>query len=113
MPPAPKPANNSETQRTNVLLETLQKDVSVIAEGVVDVQGRVKRLEDDLGSLTPLCDEVKSMGDVLRGVAKELDVVRFSTTESHHELGRVKTELRLIRSDLKAFDKRLALVEAK
>jgi len=54
-----------------------------------------------------LLDEVKSMVDVLREIEKELTVIKFSMADRTH-VEAVKTELRLIRSDLAALDKKFS-----
>ena len=111
--PLKTPTASEEARGTNVLLEALGKEVTLVAEGVVDLQRRLTRVEEDTTSLPPLRDEVKSIGDIVRTLAKNLQGVTFSTAKSSQDIENVKTELRLIRSDLTTFDKRLTTVEEK
>ncbi len=122
-----KNANDRAANRTNVLLEALQKDIRLVAEAVSGLTGkveavsrRVATVEGTLGviepvvrSLAPVSDELKSLADVLRSLRKDMDVVKFATSRGSQEIEAVKIELRLIRSDLNTFTKRLEAVEAK
>jgi len=111
--PLKEPTSAAQARRTNALLEALGKEVTLVAEGVVDLQRRLKRVEEETATLPPLRDEVKSMGDILRTVARDLDGMRYSTAKTSQETEALKTELRLVRSDLSTFTKRLSEVEAK
>ena len=122
-----KSAKNSEARRTNVLLESIQKDIRLLAERVSGVRSELATVKDAVGeldaemrlvkpvvqALAPVPDELKSMADVLRTHGEDLKVLRYTTGKSSQELESVKTELRLIRSDLSTFTKRLSEVEAK
>ena len=111
--PALMPAAADEARRTNVLLESIQREMTLMAEGVVDVRARVRRMEDEVASLPPLRDEVKSIGDGLRSLVKDIEFFKYSAARTPQELEAVKTELRLIRSDLHAFEKRLTPLETR
>jgi len=54
-----------------------------------------------------LLDEVKSMADVVRSIKTELFWLKASVA-TRSELETVKTELRLVRSDLATLEKRLS-----
>ena len=56
-----------------------------------------------------LLDEIKSLADVVRSIKEELFWLKFGATRSDFEP--IKTELRLIRSDLAALEKRLTAAE--
>ena len=62
--------------------------------------------------LTVLLDEVKSVADVLRSIQTELFWLK-SSVASRSDLEVVKTELRLVRSDIGTFDKKLSGAKAK
>ena len=123
--PVKKPAD--EARRTNVLLESLTKDVNAVAEAVGGLPGRLDRVERTLSdvaldvdvmkpvvkSLASVPDELRSQADVLRKAARDLNELTYSSAKTNQELDTVKTELRLVRSDLTTFEKRLDTVEAK
>ncbi len=125
--PAPIPAAADEARRTNVLLEELRKEFRVFGEGLAAVRGELKSVKSavvelDAGlrevtpivrTLTPVPDELKSLADVVRTLGKNMELVQYSTNRHSHELEAVKTELRLIRSDLNASAKRLTEVETR
>ena len=120
-------ANGDTVQRTNVLLEALKKDLSVVAEAVSGlterserIERRTARLEAGLDLITPIIkplapvpDELKSLADVVRKVSSDLETLTFVSAKTTREIEAVKTELKLVRSDLNAFGKRLEVVEAK
>ena len=111
--PPPQSTGADETRRTNMLLESLRKEITLVAEGVVDVRRRLKKVEGETALLPTLRDEVKSLGDVLRSTVDDLKALRFFTGDTPRELEAVKTELRLVRSDLSAYAKRLETAEAR
>ncbi len=120
-----KPARPATQRGENVLVESLRNEISVVAEGVSGLASRVSNVENSLSdirakldviepiarSTAPVPDEVKSIGDVLRKVSDELKMIRFAMATSG-DVDDLKTELRLVRSDLSTLDKRLATVEA-
>jgi len=127
-PKKPRPsANGSEARRTNVLLEALKKELSLVAEAVSGLtersernERRTARLETGLElitpvvkSLAPVPDELKSLADVVRKVPGDLDTLTFVSAKTTREMEAVKTELRLVRSDLTTFSKRLEAAEAR
>ena len=108
--PAKKPAKTSEARRQNVLLASLAKDVGTLAGAIVDIQKKVGQTTKDVSAIN---DEMKSMGDVVRGLAKDVDMITYSTAKSSQADDHIKTELRPIRSDLNEFTARLTTVETK
>ena len=121
------PTVAEEARHTSVLLETIHKEIQVIAEGqnslrseldtvksaVLDVSSDVERMKPIVHSLAPVPDELESLGDVLRKTAKDVGALTYSTAKANQELETVKTELRLVRSDLKTIDERLSTAENK
>jgi len=75
-------------------------------------EGCFKELHRDIKALRSLPDEIKSIRDLLRSLERKVIVMEFQSAKNF-EFDAVKTELRLIRSDLSALENKLAPVEAK
>ena len=126
-PKKPKKANGAEARRTNVLLEKLTSDFRTFGEGLTAVQKRLDAIEAAVletgrdvewmkpvvKALAPVPDELRSQSDMLRKMTEGLAVLRYSNGTINREIEAVKTELRLVRSDVNAFGKRLEAVEAR
>lgn len=87
---------SSAIERSNALLASIQKDIMTVAKAVSGSTSHLKSLPD----------EIRSMADVLQSVNKKLILMEFSMVGTA-DLEAVKTELRLVRSDLDALGKRL------
>lgn len=68
---------------------------------------RLEELSRDIKSLLSLPDELKSIRDVLRSLESTVNQIEFFGAKKG-ESDAVKTELRLIRSDLAALEKKLS-----
>ncbi len=119
--------HGSTAQRTNVLLEKIASEFRAFGEGQTALQkefgsfniallevGRdVEWMKPVVKTLAPVPDELRSQSDILRKVTTDLEGLRYSSAVANREIEAVKTELRLVRSDLTTFSKRLEAVEAK
>lgn len=108
----PRPARKepSESRRTDVLLEKLLADFKTFGEGLSAVRERLERIEPKVNQLA---EDVELIKLISRKNADEMVALKGWVRKLSDDNDSLKLEIKLLRDDLKAFDKRLAAVEAK
>ena len=117
MPTLPFPSSGDEARRTNVLLEAMQKDIHLLAEGMVDVRREVTGLSQWRVTVT---EEIAEIKGILRQHSGTLQQ-HSQTLREHGEMLRQHSKdiaentagMHRIEHSLTSFDHRLTAVEAK
>ena len=94
--PVPLPSNADEARRTNLLLESMQKDIGTVAEGVVDLQRNFA-----------------TMATQLQTVMADVTVIKPTVQRNAQDSAETKAGINRIEQKLTSFDQRLMLVEQK
>ena len=94
--PVPLPSNAAEACRTNLLLESMQKDIGTMAEGVVDLQR-----------------QMAAMGVQLQAVVDDVAMIKPTVQRNTQDIAEMKAGITRIEQKLTSFDQRLMLVEQK
>ena len=110
--PAKKSATTSENQaqRTNVLLEAIQKEIGMIAEGMADVHPRVVKLETSVQSLV---DDMALLKSAVQANTRGIQANTEDIQENTKDIKEIKVHLERIESRLEAMDERLKTTETK
>lgn len=99
----PSLPSQDEARRTNVLFEKLMSEFRTFGEVQSDLRDRVGRMETDLHTVkedvTVLKLAVRSQGETLRSHGEDLSAIKSNVAE--------------IKADLKKYNERLEVVEAK
>ena len=116
--PAKKPSNHSEARRTNVLLEAIQKDITLLSEGFADVHREVDGLKTWRTKSTEELDLIKAIvrqnADDVSRLTEDMGLLkRVAVIDHPKRFDAVELQLKLLRDDVKTLTRRLETAEAK
>lgn len=99
-----------------VLLEAQEKSLSIVAGGVVDLQGRFGRLEKTVDGLVEDMVVVKA---VLQTNTRDIAVLKTDVSELKTDVAVLKTDVAILKTDvheikvdLRSMDRRVTAVES-
>ena len=101
--PAPLPSNADEARRTNLLLESLQHDLSAVAEGIVDLQRKMTAMA---AQSQVTADDVAVMKPIVQQNTRDI-------AQNTRDIAEIKAGIGRIEQKLTSFDHRLTTVEQK
>ena len=101
--PTPLPSNADEARRTNLLLERMQRDISTVAEGVVDLQRKTTLMATQLQAVT---DDMAVVKPVVQQNTRDI-------AQNTRDISEIKAGIGRIEQQLTSFNQRLTTVEQK
>ncbi len=109
----PSATGNSESRRTNVLLEGIRKEVRLIAENHLALRTDIDRIKSRSQLLDVLHSEFQTFKGALLEIAGDVKVLKGDVAELKRDVKVLKADVATLKTDVKDLTTRLTTIEAK